>query len=81
MIYNDYSMTSWYPAEIFKVINNSVPSEWYYQFYGYVEFGITAIWGYKELLFNDRHYNGLCEQDPIEIQVFLKRKNEIDNQC
>jgi hypothetical protein len=80
LIYDDFSMANWYPAELFKVINNGLPSEWHYQFYGYEEFGVTAIWGYKELVLTDEHYDGLCEQEPQEIQVFLSRKNEIDNQ-
>lgn len=78
LLYDDYKMANWYPAELFEVTDKQLPSNWYYQFYGYQELGVSAIWGYYELVLSEKHYNGICEKSSDEIKVFLKRKKEID---
>lgn len=67
----------WFPAELFRVIDNMLPLEWYYNFGGYGE-EINAIWGYKELVLDESHYIGLIEREKKSIEVFLKRKKEIE---
>lgn len=39
---------------------------------------IEYIWGYKELALNDRHALGLMERENKDIEIFLKRKAEMD---
>lgn len=78
LLYDNYKMANWYPAELFEVTDKHLPSNWYYQFYGYQEFGVSAVWGYYELVLSEKHYNGICEKNSDEIKVFLKRRKEID---
>lgn len=78
LIYDDYEMANWYPSELFDVTNRKLPLNWYYQFYGYRDFGVSAIWGYNELVVSEKHYNGLCEQRLDEVAIFLRRKEEMD---
>ncbi|MCM3381549.1 hypothetical protein CHH77_20805 [Shouchella clausii] len=66
---------SWYPAELFNVIDNMLPLEWYFDYY--VGRDISAVWGYKELL-DDNHFDELMERNKDAVKVFLKRKQEID---
>lgn len=73
LIFDEYCMPNWYPAEIFRIEDNQLPSNWFHQFYGYQEYGVTAIWGYKELVLSEKHYNGLIEQDENEVEVFKKK--------
>jgi hypothetical protein len=79
LLHDKFDMPNWYPAELFTVIENNIPNNWYYKFNGYTEYGITAIWGYHELVNNEEHYNGLCEQESNDVNLFLKRKMEMYN--
>ncbi|GAC40793.1 hypothetical protein [Paenibacillus popilliae] len=71
------NLPSWYPAELFEVTDPLLPLEWYYQCYG-DENGISAVWGYKELVTIDSHYDDLIEREDEAIRIFLKRKKEMD---
>lgn len=77
LIYDDLDLATWYPTELFEVTENKVPETWYYQFEGYQEEGITAIWGYDELVHSEKHFDGLSEQENEDILLFLKRKREM----
>jgi hypothetical protein len=79
LLFDDYETPYWYPAELFEVIENKIPETWYYKFYGYDEEGISAIWGYDELVHSEKHFDGLSEQEPEEIELFLKIKEEMYN--
>ncbi|PEX40006.1 hypothetical protein COK00_23120 [Bacillus cereus] len=39
---------------------------------------VTPIWGYKELALDDTHALGLIERESKDMELFLKRKAEID---
>lgn len=72
-------LPSWYPAELFSITDNSVPFEWYFNFYGDEnEPMLSAIWGYKELAMDKNHYYDLIERESKDISIFLHRKKEID---
>lgn len=69
----------WSPAPLFDIFDNTLPLEWYYNFFGYGEqHYITAIWGYKEMVFDEAHHDALIEREDEAIRIFLKRKKEID---
>jgi len=67
----------WYYAELFEIIDNLFPIEWYFNFWGY-ESQVSAIWGFKELVNKDNFHDDLLEREPYAIEIFLKRKKEID---
>lgn len=69
----------WHPAELFRVDDSSLPLEWHCQFFGAdPELALHAIWGYKELVTEEDHYDDLMEREEEAIRIFLKRKQEID---
>jgi hypothetical protein len=74
------NLPSWYPVELFEVVDPMLPLEWYYGFYGYDNL-ISSIWGYKELVLDENHHDYLIEREDEAIRVFLKRKKEIDEYC
>jgi hypothetical protein len=69
----------WTPAELFEIVDNRLPPEWYYKFYGYdKDISINAVWGYKELVLDPSYYDNLIERRGEAIPIFNKRKSEID---
>lgn len=71
------NLPSWYPVELFEVVDPMLPLEWYYRFYGYNNL-ISSIWGYKELVSDENHHDDLIEREDKAIRIFLTRKKEID---
>ncbi|MEW4130379.1 hypothetical protein [Bacillus cereus group sp. BfR-BA-01399] len=73
------NMPSWYPAELFKISDALQPLEWYCAEHNQVkDTTIDYIWGYKELALDDTHALGLIERENKDMELFLKRKAEID---
>lgn len=72
----------WWPAELFEVIDHKLPPFFYSDirvkdnYKG--EKNIMAIFGYKEMALNDNHYDYLNERYTEELDIFFKRKKEID---
>jgi hypothetical protein len=72
----EHNYPSWYPSELFNVVDKLLPIEWYFDYFKTLD--ITAIWGYKELVKEDNHFDDLMERDKKALEVFLNRKREID---
>lgn len=73
----------WCPAELFKVISKSLSIFWYFNFEKYKNYkgedSEKAFWGYKELVENEDHYGDLLQDKPEALQIFKKRKDQIDD--
>ncbi|MFC1842696.1 hypothetical protein ACFLYU_03505 [Candidatus Dependentiae bacterium] len=73
---------SWYPAELFEVTNHLLPMTWLFTFDKYKNYkgedSQIAIWGYKEMISDPEHYIALTEGKQKALEVFIKRKQEID---
>jgi|APAga8741244001_1050109.scaffolds.fasta_scaffold02488_2 hypothetical protein len=67
----------WYPAELFEVVDDSLPSDWNYKYNGVIDDAVAAVWGYKELVSSESHFDGLSEQENKDIELFLRRKKEM----
>ncbi|MBY7125769.1 GNAT family acetyltransferase [Bacillus sp. 16GRE42] len=73
------NMPSWYPAELCEISDALQPIEWYCAEHRNVtDTIIDYIWGYKELALDDTHVLGLIERENKDMELFLKRKAEID---
>lgn len=73
------TLPDWHPAELFVVTENLLPLEWYFRFYNKNESQyLNALWGYRELVLDDKHYEGLIERDNECVRIFLKHKTEVD---
>lgn len=65
----------WYPAKLFEVTDSRLPTKWHF---GFVT-NDQAIWGYPELILDDaKHYWDMLEREPWVLDVFNKRRAEID---
>jgi hypothetical protein len=72
------SVPFWHPAELFEIINKAIPYDWYFD--SLEETGVQLICGYKELVEDENHFDDLLERKEEAINIFLKRKKEIDAQ-
>lgn len=73
---------SWYPAELFEVVNHLLPLVWYFTFDKYKNYkgeeSQTAIWGYKEMISDPDYHIALTEGKPEALEIFYKRQRQID---
>lgn len=73
----------WVPSNLFDVLDDSLPSDWGCVITekkdGYADlrdtFGINAICGYLELIRSYKHYIGILEREPGELQKFYSYKD------
>jgi hypothetical protein len=72
------SLPVWFPAELFTVMDETLPFEWYFDYFGF-EQDISFLCGYKELVQERKHFEGLIERESDAIGVFIKRKKEIED--
>ena len=71
----DDSTPSWYPAELFYIIDSTVPLHWEFQFFPEASRdSLGAIWGYPELVHEESHYDDLYERVPEALLIFARHK-------
>ena len=78
---DDGGYISAYPYPLFEVIDHRIPPTWYYKsfhhtdkLYPYRE----AVWGYYELVFDDKHYEQLVEAEQSALRIYFKRKIQME---
>jgi hypothetical protein len=72
------SMPIWSPAELFVVLDEKLPEDWYFNYLGHTEDLLNAVWGYKELVLNPQHYDGLMGESKKDLELFFERKKAMD---
>ena len=79
LIVGEGSWPSWYPAELFSLTRKDLPENWYFAYLREDEgFVVNAIWGYEELVETENHFDGLSNMNKLDIELFLKRREQID---
>jgi len=83
LLSEDYDFPMNHAVELFEILNHSLPLTWYFKFIDKKESEkrkdfLTAIWGYREIVFDKDHYYNLLEREPKEREIFARRKEEID---
>ncbi len=76
LIIGEQNLPMWYPSELFDVVEKTLPFEWYCDIV--VGQALEAIWGYKEMVYDNCHFDALQERDSKAVKIFLKRKAEIE---
>lgn len=76
LIYDDHETAYWFPAELFKIIDSTIPESWHFKFYGQNNEPVSAIFGYKKLM-DDDHVDGLAELNEEDVDVFLREKDRM----
>ena len=80
LVVEDDSSPNWYPSEIFEIVNNKIPTWWYFDMIDNPKGGIEALWGYDELINNEDHYDNLINREKVDLEIFHKRKKTIENE-
>jgi hypothetical protein len=80
---DDGGYVSAYPYPLFEVVDQKLPASWYFKTlnnsdanYPYQE----AVWGYYELVFDDTHYEKLVDFEEEAVQVYFRRKIELEKE-
>ena len=70
------NLPSWYPAELFEVVDSQMHFESYFRYRQDDE--ITAIWGFRELVEDENYLYRLQDREKEAVRIFLDRKKEIE---
>lgn len=81
LIFDENEMASMVYADLFGIVDNKIPSTWRCNYMGYNPNGLSLVLGYEEIATSYTHYNGLLELEQKDIELFWKRKTEIDKLC
>jgi hypothetical protein len=72
---------SWFPFQIFETINNELPKNWFVKINAgndYVDY--KNLFGFNELCNDDDFFNQLLERDEEAMQVYFRRKIELEKE-
>lgn len=79
LVEGDEPFPCWYPAVLFNVTDQRIPSNWIFDYLREnEEYGVSAIWGYEELIKSAHHFDRLCDRAADALEIFLRRKRETD---
>lgn len=68
---------NWYPAQLFEVRDNRLPDHWVFAFVSdAAEHGVSAVWGYQELVDDQKHFDGLLEREEAALRLFALRTGQ-----
>ncbi len=79
-ITDDGELVGAYPWQLFEILDHMLPVSWYFNSVDLrsSEFpNKEAIWGFYELVFEEKYFEELSELERNAIEVYFKRKKEI----
>lgn len=77
LILPDRGRPDWYPAPLFRMMRDEVPSHWRFRIRPDDSVRTSVIWGYAEVALSDDHLFGLAEREPEALELFYRR-NEFE---
>ena len=80
---DEKSRPSFFPYQLFEITDTSISANWYFKLYseddGIFPFDKEAMWGYYDLCFDENHYEQIVDREPEALELYFKRKTEIEN--
>ena len=70
LVVDEDDSPTWYPAEVFKVVDDTVPDNWFFKYYPDNQFGVQAVWGPELLVKEDGFYDALNDRVPSALHRF-----------
>lgn len=70
LVVDEDDFPTWYPAEVFEIVCNSIPGDWFFKYYSDNEFGLQAVWGPEYLVKDERFYDALNDREPSALHTF-----------
>ena len=80
LVYEDLNQPFWYACELFEIINDKIPSSWYFSFLYHLDSPMKILLGYDELVNNEDHNDDLLDKNESAERIFYKRKAEIEEE-
>jgi hypothetical protein len=69
----------WLPHLLFNVTDNTLPIDWFVRVNGKkISSDIYCLWGLEELCNDEGFYDKLTNRDKEAMQIFFKRKSELE---
>jgi hypothetical protein len=79
LVVGEGSFPQWYPSGVFSITRSDLPLGWYFANFKEEEgFQVNAVWGYEELVNSESHFDELSNLEKSAIDIFVKRKRQID---
>jgi len=79
LLWDECNISVWYPCIMFSMEDGSIPTSWQFRYINDADvYSVQAIFGYPELAYSESHFAALMELDKNALEIFSKRKNEID---
>ena len=70
LLRDETGQPNWYPASQFKVANPHLAPDWAYDIVRKDGRGLRAIWGYKTMIEDRNHNDGLLGREPAALEKF-----------
>lgn len=78
LVIDNNSNPGWYPADLFQLLDSSLPPSWQFAFFGQTpEQWLNAVWGYEELK-DANHYDELTNLKEDALRIFYERRGELE---
>jgi hypothetical protein len=75
LVFDDNRLPNWTPVEMFDVIDNRVPADWFFNSWDSI---LSGVWGYKELVASREYFDQLAEHNEPAIVDFHRQRDRID---
>jgi hypothetical protein len=76
LLSDDTGKPQWYPIEIFKVSDSRLPNDWLFKSTPDEEYGLQALWGYKSIVEDPLHHDGMLELEPEHLKIFEEERRK-----
>ena len=70
LVVDEHEFPSWYPVEAFKVVDDTVPNNWFFRYFPNSEFSVQAVWGPERLVKEEGFHDALNDRDQSALQIF-----------
>ncbi len=81
---DENSKPNFYPYQLFEIVDASLNPNWYFKVYseddGVFPFEKELMWGYLELCFDGNHYEKLIDRETEALEIYYKRKMEVERE-
>ena len=70
LVMDEDESPSWYPAEVFKIVDDTVPDNWFFKYFSDDQLSLQAVWGPERLVKEEGFYEALADGDPTAVHTF-----------
>ena len=71
LVVDDNLRPNWKPIGLFEITDHSLPSNWKFRVVG-DKGPVLALWGYRSLIENPEHHDGLIERKTSALEEFCR---------